>query len=478
MRVASRPTTSPTLKSRLPAVVAVKVPPVPPLAAEEGGGPLPEGLRDWVHAQPRGDPAERNRRRLVANGWRRGQRRLINTRQWQRANPITVKGTVARLELINQSGLPPMKVISASTLAQLGRIPRSTEGHAVDAIDAVRKHGADEYNYCKAVIVMFSHRWKRPNWCEARSKDVAWGSEEHSAALAAGDYIGDPDDAAHSKTRALLNWTQWFKKDVSTIGISGTKSGSLEIFDLPPSIEEVYFWIDWPCIDQTNPAPGVAALPAYVSTCHAICAAWNDEYADRAWCRVELITAQAFMRTGDRIFVCEETSAPLLTDTKVHKEKVKVSHPLDGRLTNEAIRFPCSAGKQEKLAAMTTSGVPQALASRGMSQAEWAECCKAVNSVADAQFFKACPGLETLYYCFPGGPIQCALCLVNPCTCILCSGPVEKARKACRDKCTTILSKYQYKVRLPDFEDDIIFEPATRRFRPCIAFRHRRWCRI
>ena len=64
----SRPTTSPTVKSRMPAVAICAVPPVPPLAAEEGAGPLPDGLRDWVHAQPRGGRAKRKRRRLVANG--------------------------------------------------------------------------------------------------------------------------------------------------------------------------------------------------------------------------------------------------------------------------------------------------------------------------------------------------------------------------------------------------------------------------
>ena len=266
--------------------------------------------------------------------WKRCEA-LLRTRKWIRANTITCKGAEARLEMICKAGLPAMKVISASTIEQLGRIPRSTEGHAIDAIDAVRKHGADDNNYSKAVLVMFSHRWKRPQWCEALGKDVAWGSDEHSAALAAGHYIGDPDDAEHSKARALINWAKWFKDDVSKVGILGTKSGTFQTLDLSPKLEEVYFWIDWPCVDQTNPAPGVAALPTYVSTCHAICAAWNDEYADRAWCRVELITAQAFMRTGDRIFVCEETSAPLLTGQRVHKERVQVLHPLDGKLTNE-----------------------------------------------------------------------------------------------------------------------------------------------
>ena len=66
--------------------------------------------------------------------WKRCEA-LLRTRKWIRANPVTCKGVEARLEMIHQAGLPPMKVISASKIEQLGRIPRSTEGHAIDAID-------------------------------------------------------------------------------------------------------------------------------------------------------------------------------------------------------------------------------------------------------------------------------------------------------------------------------------------------------
>ena len=274
--------------------------------------------------------------RWLTVDWKRCEA-MLRTHKWQLANTATCAGIETRIEMMRQAGLPEMKVISASTIEQLGRIPRSNEGHAINAIDAVRKHGADDSNYCKAAFVMFSHRWKRPLWSEKLSKNVDWGSDEHFNARDGGDYIGDPDDDKHSKARSLINWVKWFKQEVSTIGHFGTQSGAFQSCSVSPHTEEVYFWIDWPCIDQTNPAPGVAALPAYVSTCHAICAAWNAEYASRAWCRVELITAQAFMKNGDRIFVCEETTTPLLHGS-VQKEKVQILHPLDGEITNEADR--------------------------------------------------------------------------------------------------------------------------------------------
>ena len=262
---------------------------------------------------------------------------VLRTRRWQTANTATRAGIERRLEMMREAGLPEMKVISARTIEQLGRIPRSTEGYAVNAIDAVRRHGVDEFNYSKVAFAMFSHRWKRPLWCEALGRDVAWGSDEHLHARAAGDAVGDPDDASHSKAKALVHWVEWFKREVAQIGLMGTPSGTFNTYSLSPHIEEVYFWIDWPCVDQTNPAAGIAALPAYVSTCHVLVAAWTAEYANRAWCRVELLTAQAFMKNGDRIFVCEETSAPLPSGKgSMHKEKVQILPPTGGKITNEA----------------------------------------------------------------------------------------------------------------------------------------------
>ena len=74
---------------------------------------------------------------------------------------------------IRAAGLPDMKVIPASTIAKLGRIPRSTEGHAINAIDAVQRHGGDEWGYSKAIVVFVSHRWKRPLWCESLGRRSA-----------------------------------------------------------------------------------------------------------------------------------------------------------------------------------------------------------------------------------------------------------------------------------------------------------------
>ena len=64
---------------------------------------------------------------------------------------------------------------------------------------------------------------------------------------------------------------------------------------------------------------------------------------------------------------------------------------------SEILRFPCGAHKYEQLKAMTRADVPYALASRGMTRAQWAECTDALERVHDAQFFKNCPSAEACY---------------------------------------------------------------------------------
>ena len=276
---------------------------------------------------------------------------LLRDPKFQNAKDLTAGGTKTRLDMIRQAGLAEMLVVPARTIETLGRIPRSTEGHAIKAVDAVIRHGGDGSNLSKAIIVFFSHRWKRPNWCEALGKNISFSTSEAAQALRSGHYIGDPDDAERTKARALINWAKWYRREISTMGTFGTPSGSYEGRDVTPDPDaELYFWIDWPCVDQQNPKANIEALPAYVATCHAICAAWNDEYASRAWCRVELLTAQAFMWNGYRIFICEEgftfnTAHTVVKEDRstwmyITKENVSLESltPLDGMLTKEADR--------------------------------------------------------------------------------------------------------------------------------------------
>ena len=129
---------------------------------------------------------------------------------------------------------------------------------------------------------------------------------------------------------------------------------------------------------------------------------------------------------------------------------------------SEILRFPCGAHKYEQLKAMTRADAPYALASRGMTRAQWAECTDALERVHDAQFFKNCPFAGLCYWGIPLGPLQFLLCFANPITWLFCFNPVERARRACIFRCTPILQPLGYKVSVPSIamDDAVIFEPG------------------
>eukprot|EP00457_Paulinella_chromatophora_P011849 gb/GEZN01012012.1/.p1 GENE.gb/GEZN01012012.1/~~gb/GEZN01012012.1/.p1 ORF type:complete len:195 (-),score=12.64 gb/GEZN01012012.1/:36-620(-) len=98
----------------------------------------------------------------------------------------------------------------------------------------------------------------------------------------------------------------------------------------------IFFWIDWCCTDQDNTGPDMATLPAFVATSTAVVASWTDEYASRAWCRVELLMAYSFIFSGKTILTVPENyvsnrprgSGPLV------RGELTVPDPLEGKLTN------------------------------------------------------------------------------------------------------------------------------------------------
>ena len=267
--------------------------------------------------------------------------RLLASSAWNKAHTTTYNGLLKRLQMIPKAGLNPMRVVAHRTLKRYGRIPRSHEGHQEDAIAAVRRcgvveeqHGLCSYNRPNAVLLFYSHRWKRPNWSEDLGKDLPWASAERQLAMGEGKRFGDPDDAARSKAKALIAYGDWFKryrlgsKEAHASGLADiTNADDLEIF----------WWIDWASTDQDAPGPDMAALPAFAAACAGIVAAWSPEYAGRAWCQVELLVAHAFMTTGDKVFVVPDgfAGAAPQGDEWTTTEKVVVADPAAGQLTND-----------------------------------------------------------------------------------------------------------------------------------------------
>ena len=165
----------------------------------------------------------------------------------------------------------------------------------------------------RACVAQFcSHCWERPNWSEELSKDLPWESPERQTAMAQGTVFGDPDDADHSKAKALIEYAKWFKRactlDVA-IGVgeyveavTSTVAMATSGLSSAPDIE-IFWWIDWCCANQDDPRMDIAALPAFAASCAGIVAVWNGVYQERAWCQLELLVAYAFMTTGTTVWV-------------------------------------------------------------------------------------------------------------------------------------------------------------------------------
>ena len=256
--------------------------------------------------------------------------RLLASSAWNKAHTTTRKGLLKRLQMIQDAGLNPMRVVAHSRLKELGRIPRSHEGHQEDAIAAVRRCGADFNNQPKAVLLFYSHRWKRPNWSEDLGKDLPWALAERQQAMREGKRFGDPDDAARSKAKALIAYGDWLKRlQLGAYGLGPDISRSADL--------EIFWWIDWASTDQDTPGPDMAALPAFAAACAGIVAAWSPEYASRAWCQVELLMAYAFMTKGNKVLVVPDgfAGAGPQGDKWTKYEAVAVADPAAGQLTND-----------------------------------------------------------------------------------------------------------------------------------------------
>lgn len=228
--------------------------------------------------------------------------RLLGSRAWQSANPGTRRGLLARANIIRRApGLPELRLLPASELGRLGRIPRWTRQSgcpAITATDALGRHGVNPGGVPRAALVFCSHRWLTPS--------------------------GEPpdaDDHKGTKAKSLAEWARWF------CARSWGAFGQLRY-------EEVYFFIDQACMQQDDMAPFVAALPLFVSACRTIVCYETDDFERRAWCRAERMVAYALCANGDCPFVvganfCHE-GQPFVKETRT------VTDPLDGVLTVES----------------------------------------------------------------------------------------------------------------------------------------------
>ncbi|PNH08707.1 hypothetical protein TSOC_004736 [Tetrabaena socialis] len=157
------------------------------------------------------------------------------------------RAVLRRLQAEAPFTLPAMSVVSVAQLRELGRIPRfSLPGSAQDL-----QGGGPDFRPLPvdglpsdedSIVVFVSHRWLG-NGC--------------------------PDDEHGTKLKQVYAIAQYVAD-----------------FRRVP-LDKVYLWLDYSVVDQSNPMPGVQALPIYIACCDEFVYVKHEQYWQRAWCLTE-----------------------------------------------------------------------------------------------------------------------------------------------------------------------------------------------
>ena len=214
-------------------------------------------------------------------------RRLLGSPEWQKLSGTELQALRQKLALLDQAGVPPMTVLPATTLRTLQRIPHSSEGHQVP-VSTILEH--------RPVLVFFSHRWL----CPEQNK---------------------PDDEDNAKAATLVDWVDWYEN----------------VYTRTPGSRNVFLWVDYCSMDQSDPLPYIQSLPLFVATCNDFLCYQTADYHERAWCRVEVAVAYAYMTAGRVPWVLCADFRPA-EQRKPRCERRAVEDPRTGRLTVEADR--------------------------------------------------------------------------------------------------------------------------------------------
>ncbi|KAL8903869.1 MAG: hypothetical protein Q9207_003640 [Kuettlingeria erythrocarpa] len=139
------------------------------------------------------------------------------------------------------------KFIWYSDFLKFGQLPRSTDGVTNQYIVS----DVDNHSSMPDLVVFFSYRWINQDR-NVSSPDDSQNTQYHRMIAALDDFL-----KIHSNTRR----------------------------------EKLGIWMDFACIDQDNPGPGVGALPLNLAQCNSVITLADQEYESRAWCSVEALLA-------------------------------------------------------------------------------------------------------------------------------------------------------------------------------------------
>ena len=199
------------------------------------------------------------------------------------------------IKLANQLSGPQMRLIHWSTLAKLQRIPHSDENFTVDALEGINQHHP---SVCE--IFMVSHRWLRPRL----------GSVE-----------SHPDSIANEKANAINEFSKWRQHWVQW------KHGFFP---------EIFYWIDFCCIDQHDLTSAIPLLPLWVACCERFLRIETPDYSERAWCRLEPLLSYVFQFADHQTIIHLDFKCSTTHFHLGEQKQVLLLDPLEGKSTDTA----------------------------------------------------------------------------------------------------------------------------------------------
>lgn len=143
-----------------------------------------------------------------------------------------------------------------------------------------------------------------------------------------------------------------------------------------------------------------------------------------------------------------ETSVSMVTGTPVAPEVRPIAKATPIAAAAPSVNFTVSLDLDKRSALQTSRGtLPQSLRVLGVSEDEWREVCDRLLEFHEGNFFYMNCGViaatcECCYWCVPLGPFQMVLCMLNPCSWVLCMLPEERASKKTNAAIMDVLVKY------------------------------------
>lgn len=167
-----------------------------------------------------------------------------------KASSFDRRGLIQRGDAI---GGPQMLLLHSKRIEELGRIPHYDEQMATAAVRGIEEFGAQIVE-----VIMISHKWLRPS---------------------ADPHLAHPDTEDNAKAIAINEFSKWRREWVSS------RHGF---------IPEIYYWIDYSCVDQSNSADAIPLLPLWTACCERFLQIESEGYDDRAWCRLERMLSYVY----------------------------------------------------------------------------------------------------------------------------------------------------------------------------------------